>query len=181
MKFLRKLALAVVLDILIVWAMCYIYITQLSQEAMEKRIYDIYDQVWATTGLATEKIPLQIVDSPVINAYNDGMKIVIYTGLIKHVKNSHELALVIGHEIAHGTLWHLKMMRELGVSLTDNDVSVLESNADKMGAIYIMKAGYDICKAREWFKTLLSTNGDYLGGDHPTYSYRYTQLNINCE
>lgn len=50
-----------------------------------------------------------------------------------------------------------------------------------MGAVYMMKAGYDVCKGRELFKHWLDARGDYLDGDHPNYAYRYNELNINCE
>lgn len=66
-------------------------------------------------------------------------------------------------------------------NVEETKIMVLEANADKMGAVYVMKAGYDVCEGREFFKRLLQNNGDYLGGDHPGFAYRYSELNIGCE
>jgi predicted Zn-dependent protease len=176
-----NIALGVSGSILIVLAGTYVYMEMFSQYAQERYIHKMYDELWVKTGQTQEKIPLEIVDSPIINAYNDGNKIVIYTGLINSTKSWDEVALVLGHEIAHGNLWHLRMLNAWPVAQTDAEVSVLEANADKMGAVYMMKAGYDVCKGREWFKTMLDSQGDYQGGNHPGYAYRYNELNINCD
>ena len=111
-----------------------------------------------------------------MNAYNDGKKVVIYMGLVDSVDSWDEIALVLGHEVAHGMLGHLD---KLNTTNADEE-SVLEANADKMGAFYMMKAGYDICKGRELYKTWKNNNGNYIGLDHPDYSYRYDELNIGC-
>lgn len=166
---------------LIVLAGTFVYMETYSEYAQDRYIKEMYNQLWIKTGQNQEKLPLEIVDSPEINAYNDGSKIVLYRGLIKSTKSWDEVALVLGHEIAHGNLWHLRMLNEWQAIKTDTEVSVLEANADKIGALYMMKAGYDVCKGREWFKTLLQSQGDYQGGNHPGYAYRYNELNINCD
>lgn len=109
------------------------------------------------------------------NAYNDGNKVVLYTGLLQHVASMDEVAFIIGHEVAHGNLGHLN--NDLG-SKTDEEIQVLEANADKLGAFYMMKAGYDICKGREMFKTLKDNKGDYQVGNYPGYAYRYSELRM---
>jgi hypothetical protein len=43
-----------------------------------------------------------------------------------------------------------------------------------------MKAGYDVCKAREIWKRIRLENGNYQGADHPDFNYLYDELNINC-
>jgi predicted Zn-dependent protease len=151
------------------------------QVAVNDRIHKMYNRIWAQTGQIQDKLPLFILEEPTVNAYNDGTKIVIYRGLINSTNSYDEIALVIGHEIAHGNLWHLKMLNDWNKKLTPTEVSVLEAHADKLGAIYMMKAGYDVCKGRKLFKNWLDEKGDYLGGSHPGYAYRYNQLNINCE
>ncbi len=117
------------------------------------------------------------MNSPIENAYTDGERVVIYTGLIEKTNSWDEIALVLGHEIAHNTLAHLKEL-----DTTDPIAqSILEANADKMGAIYMMKAGWDICKGRQIYGRWFKTDGNYLGQDHPEYSYRYAELNIGCD
>ena len=176
-----NIALMVSGGLLVVSLGTIVYMKNFSQDAMDQKIRDMYAQLWVQTGQNQERIPLEIVDSAQINAYNDGSKIVLYRGLINSTKSMDEIALVLGHEIAHGNLWHLRMLNEWSVAQSDTEVSVLEANADKMGAVYMMKAGYNVCKGREWFKTMATTQGDYQGGNHPGYAYRYSELNINCD
>src|SRR5690606_17881280 len=136
---------------------------------------------YTTLFRSLDKIPLIIVDNPTVNAYNDGKKVVLFQGLIDSTESIDELALILAHEIAHGNLWHLRILQEWKSIETQEEVTIMEGNADKLGAVYMMKAGYDICKGREWFKHRLDESGDYLGGNHPGYAYRYSQLNINCD
>jgi len=178
-----KLLLVTTATLVVAYAVS-IYASQFSDYAVECRVRAIYAELWRQTGQTQEMIPLEIVDSPIINAYNDGNRVIIYTGLIKSTGSWDEVALVLGHEIAHGNLWHLRMMNEWNVInafKADYEVSVLEANADKLGAVYMMKAGYNICKGREMFKSWLNKQGDYQGGNHPGYAYRYNELNINCD
>ena len=48
-----------------------------------------------------------IYGSDDLNAYTDGFEIVITTGMIEFAKDDNELALVIGHELAHGAADHI--------------------------------------------------------------------------
>lgn len=179
--FIYKLTLAIMFDIAIVLVGTIIYMETLSDYAIERKVNEIYNQIWRQTGQNQERLPLRIVDDNIINAYNNGQEIVIYTGLIKSTKSWDEIALVLGHEIAHGNLWHLRMLNDTNMSLSKNDIAVLEANADKMGAFYMIKARYDVCKGRELFKHWLDDQGDSLDRDHPDFAYRYNELNINCE
>ncbi len=166
---------------LIIFIGVNIHLEYFSYYSMEKKVHGIYQELWIQSGQNQDRLPLKIIDNPTVNAYNNGQEIVIYTGLIRSVKNWDEVALILGHEIAHGNLGHLKMLNTEGFANDANSISVMEANADKMGAVYIAKAGYNICKAREIFKSWANTKGDYLGGDHPSYAYRYNELNFNCE
>lgn len=182
-KFCCKLLTAIILDICIVlfYFLAYWYFVVIDWEYY--RVEAIYKVVAAQTGLRDFILPFKISKSEEINAYNDGTKIVINHGLIKST-NDDELALVIGHEIAHGLLGHLNQeppfLVHYGMGINDA-VSALEANADKMGAFYMMKAGYDICKGREIFHTWRKNDGNSIGYNHPNNSYRYDELNVNCE
>ena len=178
MDFIYKLVVAIFIDAIIGGAVYLIYIKNFSQSAVDEKVRAIYQQLIVNTGQTQEALPLVIDDSSEVNAYNDGNKIVIYRGLIDSAESWDEIALVLGHEIAHGMLWHLKMLNE---GQDSSEVSVMEANADKLGAVYMMKAGYDVCKGRELFKQWKEKNGNALGQDHPDFSYRYDELNINCK
>lgn len=53
-------------------------------------------------------VELKIVDNQEINASTDGKTIAINHGLLRFVPKDEELALVIAHELAHGTEHHLR-------------------------------------------------------------------------
>lgn len=101
---------------------------------------------------------LVIKNDPEVNAYNKGPVIVVNTGMLKAVRNKHELAMVLGHELAHGKLWHL------GSSYAK------EFAADKLGVDYMVKAGYNRCVGTKLLKR-------FKGGDtHPSGSERYKRV-----
>lgn len=61
---------------------------------------------------------LAVVENPTINAFVlPGGKIVVFTGLIDITENQHQLAAVMGHEVAHVTAGHPqeRMMRQEAV------------------------------------------------------------------
>jgi len=51
-------------------------------------------------GVGLEKTPL-------VNAYADGKNVVIYSGLIDFAKSDDEVALILGHELAHNMMLHV--------------------------------------------------------------------------
>lgn len=146
------------------------------RERQAQIVHDIYKKLIAASGQTQNVLPLEIVDSAEINAYNDGSKVVIYTGLIASTKSWDEVALVLGHEIAHGMLQHLGKLN----SQIPNEITVLEGNADKYGAFLMMKTGYSICKARELFLRWTWETGNGLTQSHPPNIYRYNEINIGC-
>jgi predicted Zn-dependent protease len=152
----------------------YVQAATSAQQDIDARIFKMYAKLQAQAGVGGLP-PLFIVESPILNAYTDGNKVVIYRGLIDFADNDDEIALVLGHELAHNTLYHLRMN-----NLAIDEQVVIEAQADKMGAVYMMKAGYDICKGRMMWMKFYKEDGDYLGGSHPGYAYRFSQLNVNC-
>lgn len=176
-KFTYKGILTILLGTIIWGSSQYYYESYMTQEAIQSHVRDIYSKLLTETGQSQDSLPLKIIDDVEENAYNTGQEIVINTGLIQK-SSYHEIAWVLGHEIAHGMLGHL------GSLSARDDITqwqVNEANADKMGAVYMMKAGYDICKGRKILKRWTEKNGNYLGDQHPDYSYRYDELNINCD
>ena len=180
-KFIGTLIAAILLDIIIVlglvMAAAY-YQLNYSRDAKLERVKAIYATLVAQTGQVQDALPLVIQDSSQINAYNNGEVVVIFTGIIDYANSDDEIALVLGHEIAHGMLRHLAY-KEFGSSALE--ISVAEGNADKLGAVYLMKAGYDICRARDIWLRMGDQGGNYQGGDHPTAAYRFAELNFNCD
>ncbi len=46
-----------------------------------------------------------------INAFADGRRVVVTTGLMRFARSDAELVVVVGHELAHNTLGHLRRTR----------------------------------------------------------------------
>lgn len=155
-----------------------IYLANWSGFAQREHIREMYDNIVIQTGQIQDRLPFYIDDSTRINAYTDGTKVVMFQGMIDYCKNDDEIALILGHELAHVMLRHTNIA---GHYDNDSEMQISEANADKMGAIYMMKAGYDVCSGREIWKRLRNDKGNYLGVSHPDYSYRYDELNINCD
>lgn len=116
--------------------------------------------------------PLYFNDSSRINAYASPMGFVVITkGMMNFVKNDDEMALVMGHEIAHIMLWHFETSKVTGVQK--------EAHSDKLGSWLAARAGYDICKGSEIWKRLTEKQGDYaVTQSHPSMMYRYYQLQM---
>ena len=143
----------------------------------EAHIQQIFQKIRIATGRANEVPPLTIVNQPVINAYATPTGIFIYQGMIDYCQNDDEIAMVLGHEVSHVMLGHLDKL----AANSDQEQQVLESMADKMGALYMMRAGYNICTGRAIWNRLTNQYGESMGGDHPDNAYRYEQLDVQCE
>ncbi len=112
----------------------------------------IYNRIVKANGL--KAVPIYVVNYPIVNAYYDGEKIIVYTGLLKFVRNTDELALIVGHELGH-MKWHT------------------EQRADEYGALYAIKAGFKYCRGAQAYKRM-------GGGDmpiHPPGKDRYKAMN----
>jgi hypothetical protein len=153
------------------------HLTQKAQfKITDDEVHEMYTKIVAASGQTQDALRLYINDADTINAYNDGSSIVIYRGLINYVQSKDELALVVAHEVAHGMLQHLGKLH----TNIPSEVAVLENNADKYGAILMMKAGYDVCLGRNLFLRWSASYGNALNQDHPPHSFRYAELNIKC-
>lgn len=98
----------------------------------------VYQKLLAANHL--EALPLILVSDSEINAETDGLDIYVYSGLLRNIKNQDEIALVLGHEMAHNTLHN------------SGSSPPRELAADKLGAQYAASAGYNVCKGAQLFK-----------------------------
>jgi membrane-associated protease RseP (regulator of RpoE activity) len=77
---------------------------------------------------------VKIMDN--IDAYSEGERIVVYSGLLRFLESDDELAVILGHELAHGLL-------DAGL-----DPAAAEREADRVGLYLAALAGYDVAVAR---------------------------------
>ena len=115
-----------------------------------------------------------VVDGGEVNAFADGDDVYIYRGMLKLVESDDELALVLGHELAHNTMGHVQKQRQnatigmLGGALIDIAAAAggantngeftkmggqlgakafsqdFESEADYVGVYLMVRAGYSM-------------------------------------
>ena len=118
--------------------------------------------LWAVPSC---RLIVKLVDSPVVNAYSDGSHIVVTSGLLAFVRSPDELAWVLAHEIGHHALEHSGRARLQDVlnrflTATVGDVPQklvqLESErrADQFGAHLLVRAGFDLQKARGFLERM---------------------------
>ncbi len=107
--------------------------------------------------------PLYVIEDDDPNAYSSLNEIGINTGMLKFATNDDELARILGHELAHLKLHHHR-------SSVKNEYA-----ADRMAAIYMSTAGYNVCRGA----LLLKRRGSNGGNDHPADILRYKAFHCN--
>ncbi|TCP95960.1 Zn-dependent protease with chaperone function [Cricetibacter osteomyelitidis] len=138
---------------------------------------------------------INVIKSKELNAWAmPGGKMVFYTGLVNKLKLSdNEIAVVMGHEMAHALLEHGKAQRNVGI-LTNigvalgqvglaavgvNDGGLLgttaslavtnpysrshETQADEIGLMLMAESGYDPSVAPNMWKKMTAVSGDISG------------------
>jgi peptidase M48-like protein/PDZ domain-containing protein len=128
--------------------------------------------------------PVVMVDKPLINASADGKGIYVYRGMMDFVRSDEELALVLGHEMAHDFRGHLDAKRKnamvgtavgavfdvllaagtgvagstfsrMGGNLTAGAYSQeFEAEADYVGLYVMARAGYRIDDAANFWRRM---------------------------
>jgi len=142
--------------------------------------------------------PVVLVESGVVNAFADGTKIIVTTGMLDFCANETELALVIGHEIAHNALGHADDVRlrrvldalytaqtgyraELTATATQLSFSRdFETAADYVGLYIAARAGHDIRRVGAFWMRLArqrpSINTPAFAITHPGFPDRFTSF-----
>lgn len=118
------------------------------------------------------------------NAYTDGRKIVVQRGMLNITSKDEELALIIGHELAHITSGHLQKKATNQVAGTFGGLALdlaaaaagvntggaftraggdigrraysqsFEKEADYVGMYYVARAGYDISRVEQVWRKM---------------------------
>ncbi len=137
-------------------------------------------------------IPINYVTDDVVNASTDGKRITVHSAFVTLTKTDAQLALVIGHELAHANLGHIDKRifnAALGwVGGTAIDVGILaggistggafgkefkkaglraysvnfEREADYVGAYYAARAGYDLNGVEEVWRAVGLSHPDSI-------------------
>ena len=104
-----------------------------------------------------------LIEDEAVNAWADGSSIRITTGLLARCQSDDDLALVLGHEMAHNLLRHRwRLVGRIGASglLPSGEAAARElhddeEEADRIAVSLSMAAGYDLGGAVEFMDGLL--------------------------
>lgn len=130
---------------------------------------------------------INYVEEPVWNAWcMAGGKICVFSGIFDGpdaIQSDDELAAILGHEIAHALLFHIKRgidydeaVDELGLGNAKKRNAkkmaysrAMETEADKVGLTLMILAGYDGKAAADIWERMATTSGYYneYNSDHP--------------
>lgn len=146
---------------------------------------------------------LELVDDASLNAAADGNKIYINTGMLRFLESDDEIAIVLGHEMAHNMLDHINKKRgsmivgaiidaviqgatgvytggafqQAGALAYSQDY---EEEADYLGLYLAARAGYDISVAPTLWRRMAIENPKSISrsyaGTHPSTPERAVAL-----
>lgn len=119
----------------------------------------------------------QVTPGRDINASADGRHIFITSGFVSYAVTDPELALILGHELAHNVLHHRAQLDRTGFArrLLGNlgsspaNLARVEREADYVGLYLEARAGYDITVAEGFWRRMITDLGDpwYRRWSHP--------------
>lgn len=120
-----------------------------------------------------------------VNAYATGKSITMTSGMMNFVDSDDELALILGHELAHNTMGHIrKIVSNYILSLgATRYARPFESEADYVGLYYLARAGYDPEGVEDVWRRLGSQNPRTTSRakTHPTSSERFLRIHAARE
>jgi predicted Zn-dependent protease len=157
----------------------------------------------AIDGVPACKYSVQMVNSDAVNAFASAGGVSITTGMIRFCETDKELALVVGHEIAHIALGHLtkSVVNSIPGTILDAIILILagvdtggafgglsslvfskafEQEADYAGLYILARAAYDVTGAADFFRRMAvehpgSIRGNFLA-THPSMPERFVAI-----
>ncbi len=129
---------------------------------------------------------VELVPGSEVNAWADGERVTISTGLLAQCITNDDLALVIAHELAHNILRHSQKLAAAGGSerkemgLLGSGSAMMrqtEEDADQLAIKMATAAAYDMSQAEAFMSRLLvGRNIASMAGTHPTSDRRLKML-----
>ena len=137
-------------------------------------------------------IPIELKTDSEVNAFTTDDEIVVHSSILRLAQTDAQLALVVGHELAHSNLGHLGKQRTnailgwAGGAAIDAGILLggvssggafarqltragaqafniaFEREADYVGAYYAARAGYELAGAEDFWRALSRENPDNL-------------------
>jgi hypothetical protein len=123
---------------------------------------------------------IRMRNSPSINAFANGRNITMMTGMMDFTQDDDELALILGHELAHNTMGHIrKVVGNLILSgFATRYTRPFESEADYVGLYYMVRAGFDPEGVEDVWRRLADVNPRSVNRakSHPTFPDRFVRI-----
>ena len=111
-----------------------------------------------------------------VNAYADGASVRVTYGLMNLFIQDEDLAVVLGHELAHNILGHV--WKDASGKTLQKVSPEAESEADAVGLYFTARAGFDIKNAPSVWRRLAAQHPESIrtGGAHPSSATRFVDL-----
>lgn len=124
--------------------------------------------------------PVRLSMSSTVNAYANGRAVNITSGMMDFTQSDAELALIIGHELAHNTMGHIRKIvtNSILTGIGSKYTRPFELEADYVGLYYTARAGFDISSVESVWRrmALLNPRSVAKAKTHPTYPDRYLRM-----
>jgi len=147
--------------------------------------------------------PVVLNNADIINAFADSKQVAITRGMMRFVRDDLELAVVIGHELAHNSMGHVQ--KQMGNQMLGTLVDIMaatrgvntqglfggaaglvfskdfEAEADYVGLYFTARAGLAIDKAPNFWRRMAAANPGGIqqrgfGASHPSTPERFLAL-----
>ncbi|WP_372598524.1 M48 family metallopeptidase [Amphritea sp.] len=158
-----------------------------------QRLVSIFDRIHQVSHLSQERWQPVLIDRDSFNAFTTGgTYIVVHRGLMQQLNND-EVAVVIGHEIAHTVANHAgERQTTRQISLLASSAArkqgyqaaythELEREADRIGVLYAALAGYDPYAATGIWQRQYQQEGNarsLFAHDHPVNAERAAETKV---
>jgi hypothetical protein len=112
---------------------------------------------------------VRIANSNQANAFSNGTYVIITSRILKALRGDDELAVIIGHELAHNILHHNERLEAHALR-----VRASEEAADRLGLKLVAAAGYDVHAAIPMWRRLYARfgSGPPIFRTHPSLKAR---------
>jgi beta-barrel assembly-enhancing protease len=129
---------------------------------------------------------VQLLPDNSFDTGTDGALVSITTGIVDLMKNDDELAIILGHELAHNALLHRQRLAVAGIG--DGLLShfgrgarmtkATEVEADRVGAFFAARAGYSVENGAAFWRryAALSARSKWTDATHPAPRDRSSTL-----
>ena len=155
-------------------AYAYAFSHYLDSKDASERIQEIYKRLKKVT-LDSEGLADTIRVSKIKKGENAWVFItgqIFVTQELINNSSDDEIALILGHEIAHYQLRHTHPL----LSESDREQKYQEYHSDLIGVYYAKRAGYDACASINVFKRRLKNEGVRFSNSHPSLLLRIYYL-----